>query len=303
MPEGNTVWLTARALRTTLAGRDLTHADLRMAEFATTDLVGQRVVDVVPRGKHLLIRLEPAVLTLHTHLRMDGRWRTHPAGYRVQDPDDHVRVVLANTAGTAVGWRVHDVALVPTAAEHTLVGHLGPDLLGPDWDADEAIRRLRLDPDRAIGEALLDQRNLAGAGNVYKAEICFLRGISPWTPLGDVKDVAGVVDLAHRLLIANRERYDHVTTGDTRAGKRTWVYDRAGRPCRRCGTTIHVDSQGIEARGKATTEAITYALAPPARPSPAPPATRISYWCPRCQPGPAPAAAPALLTPARRPRS
>ena len=267
MPEGNTVWLTARMLRATLAGQVLTHADLRMADLATTDLVGQRVVDVASRGKHLLIRLEPASLTLHTHLRMDGHWRTHPAGYRVHDPDDHVRVVLANTGGTAVGWRVHEVALVPTSAEHTLVGHLGPDLLGPDWDADEAIRRLRLDPNRAIGEALLDQRNLAGAGNVYKAEICFLRGISPWMPVGDVKDLAGVVDLAHRLLIANRERYDHVTTGDTRAGRRTWVYDRAGRPCRRCGATIQVDSQGEVATQEG----------------------RLSYWCPRCQPGPVPA--------------
>jgi endonuclease-8 len=269
MPEGNTVWLTARSLRTTLAGHSLTHAELRVADLATTDLVGQRVLDVVPRGKHLLIRLDTA-LTLHTHLRMDGRWRTHPPGHRVHDPDDHVRVVLGNEAGTAVGWRVHDIALVPTAAEDTLVGHLGPDLLGPDWDADEAIRRLRLDPGRAIGEALLDQRSLAGAGNVYKAEICYLRGISPWTPVGEVKDLAGVVDLAHRLLVANRERYDHVTTGDSRAGKRTWVYDRAGRPCRRCGATIQVESQGVDAHGKAAPDA------------------RISYWCPRCQPGPAP---------------
>ncbi len=274
MPEGNTVWLAARNLRTTLAGQVLTHAELRLAEFATTDLVGQRVVDVVARGKHLLMRLEPAALTLHTHLRMDGRWRTYPPDYLLHDPDDHVRVVLANARGTAVGWRVHDVALVPTSAEATLVGHLGPDLLGPDWDADEALRRLRLAPDRAIGEALLDQRNLAGAGNVYKAEICFLRGISPWTPVSDVKDLDGVVDLAHRLLIANRERYDHVTTGDPRAGKRTWVYDRAGRPCRRCGATVRVESQGVDAQGRATTEA------------------RISYWCPRCQPGPVPVSVP-----------
>jgi endonuclease-8 len=271
MPEGNTVWLTARTLRATLAGEVLTHADLRLADLAATELVGQRVVDVVPRGKHLLIRLEPADLTLHTHLRMDGRWRTYPADYHVHDPDDHVRVVLANTGGTAVGWRVHDVALVPTAAEDTLVGHLGPDLLGPDWDAAEAVRRLRLDLNRAVGEALLDQRNLAGAGNVYKAEICFLRGISPWMPVGDVKDLAGVVDLAHRLLLANRERYDHVTTGDARAGKRTWVYDRAGRPCRRCGTTIRVEPQGVDSNGKTATEA------------------RLSYWCPCCQPGPGPA--------------
>ena len=272
MPEGNTVWLTARRLRTALASRILTDAELRLAELATTDLAGQRVLDVVPRGKHLLIRLD-SELTLHSHLRMDGRWRVYPAGYRVHDPDDHVRVILQNAAGTAVGWRIHDVALVPTSAEDTLVGHLGPDLLGPDWDAAEAVRRLRLEPGRAIGEAILDQRNLAGAGNVYKAEICFLRGISPWTPVGEVSDVAGVVDLAHRLLVANRERYDHVTTGDPRAGKRTWVYDRAGRPCRRCGTTVRVESQGEAANQEG----------------------RLSYWCPQCQPGPVPDRAAAVL--------
>ncbi len=274
MPEGNTVWLTARTLRTALAGRTLTEAELRIAELATTDLVGQQVLDVVPRGKHLLMRLD-SELTLHTHLRMDGRWRVHPTAYRVHDPDDHVRVILRNSAGTAVGWRVHDVALVPTSAEHSLVGHLGPDLLGPDWDADEAARRLGLDPTRAIGDAILDQRNLAGAGNVYKAEICFLRGISPWTPVGDVQDLDGFVNLAHRLLVANRERYDHVTTGDARAGKRTWVYDRAGRPCRRCGATVRVESQGEAATREG----------------------RLSYWCPRCQPGPVPARVAAAQQP------
>lgn len=274
MPEGNTVWLTARTLRTALAGRTLTEAELRIAELATTDLVGQQVLDVVPRGKHLLMRLD-SELTLHTHLRMDGRWRVHPTAYRVHDPDDHVRVILRNSAGTAVGWRVHDVALVPTSAEHSLVGHLGPDLLGPDWDADEAARRLGLDPTRAIGDAILDQRILAGAGNVYKAEICFLRGISPWTPVGDVQDLDGFVNLAHRLLVANRERYDHVTTGDARAGKRTWVYDRAGRPCRRCGATVRVESQGEAATREG----------------------RLSYWCPRCQPGPVPARVAAAQQP------
>jgi formamidopyrimidine-DNA glycosylase len=281
VPEGNTVWLAARALRAALADRPLTIAELRIADLATTDLTGQRVVDVVPRGKHILIRLDSG-LTLHSHLRMDGKWRIHPAGQRITDPNDHIRVVLGNDVRTAVGDRIHDVALIPTSAEDTLVGHLGPDLLGPDWDADESVRRLRLEPGRAVGEALLDQRNLAGAGNVYKTEICFLRGISPWTPVGDVKDLAGLVDLAHRLLVTNRERYHHVTTGDSRVGKRTWVYDRAGRPCRRCGAPIQVDSQGVDSQGKATADA------------------RISYWCPRCQPGPAPAPAPVASGQPRR---
>ena len=201
----------------------------------------------------LLIRLEPASLTLHTHLRMDGRWRIHPAGYRVHDPDDHVRVVLANTAGTAVGWRVHDVALVPTSAEDTLVGHLGPDLLGPDWDAAEASRRLSLDPSRAIGEALLDQRNLAGVGNVFKAEICFLRGISPWTPVGEVNDLAGLVDLAHRLLRcqsrAVRPRHDRRSArGQTHLGL---------RPCRPTVSSLRRYDSGRLTRRRLARRSVT----------------------------------------------
>jgi endonuclease-8 len=266
VPEGNTVWLAARTLRAALAGRPLTVAELRVADLATTDLVGQRVADVVPRGKHILIRLD-AGLTLHSHLRMDGKWHIFSADQPVRDPHDHIRVVLGNTVRTAVGDRIHDVALVPTSAEDTLVGHLGPDLLGPDWNADEVVRRLLLDRNRTIAEALLDQRNLAGAGNVFKCETCFLRGISPWTPVDDVRDLAGLVDLTHRLLLTNRERYEHVTTGDPRPGQRTWVYDRAGRPCRRCSASIQSAWQGEPGR--------------------------LSYWCPRCQPGPSPEASAA----------
>jgi endonuclease-8 len=264
MPEGNTVWLAARTLRNALAGQVLVTAELRIADLATVDLVGRRILDVLPRGKHLLIRVEGG-LTLHNHLRMDGAWRVYTAGRPVSDARDDVRVVLGTPTKTAVGYRLHDLALLPTVEEVAVVGHLGPDLLGSDWDAGEAVRRLTSDPTRPIAEALLDQRNLAGAGNVFKNEICFLRGISPWTPVGAVADVAGAVDLAHRLLAANRERYDHVTTGDARPGNRTWVFDRAGRPCRRCGATIQVAWQGD------------------------PLYQRISYWCERCQPGPAPA--------------
>jgi endonuclease VIII len=256
VPEGNTVWLTARTLRQALAGRGLTQAQLRIGELSTVDLVGQQVTSVVARGKHILVRLDSGT-TLHNHLRMDGSWRIHPAGFVASFARDDVRVVLGNDERTAVGYRIHDIELLPTAAEATIVGHLGPDLLGPDWDATVAGTRLAANPERPVGEALLDQRNLAGIGNIFKCEICFLRGISPLTPMNAV-DVAGLVTLARRLLVANRERYDQVTTGDTRAGHRTWVYDRAGRPCRRCGTPISTAWQGE----------------PP----------RVTYWCPRCQP-------------------
>jgi endonuclease-8 len=270
MPEGNTVWLTARSLRQALAGGTLTRTDLRVPAYATTDLTGHRVLDVQPRGKHILMRLDDG-LTLHTHLRMDGAWRVYPSGRRVGDSRDDVRVILETEKTVAVGHRVHDIALVRTADEDSLVGHLGPDLLGPDWDAAEAVRRIAADPMRAVGEAVLDQRNLAGAGNVYKTESCFLRGVSPWTPVGDITDLEGFVGLLHRLLAANRDRHNHVTTGDPRPGYRTWVYDRVGRPCRRCGTTIRSAWQGGEQGDPAY--------------------QRISYWCPRCQPGPAPPAA------------
>jgi endonuclease VIII len=263
MPEGNTVWLTARVLRAALAGEVLARAELRVPAHATVDLSKRRVVDVIPRAKHLLVRLE-GDLTLHTHLRMDGAWRVYPASRPVPEARDDVRVVLGTAERTAVGYRVHDIAVVPTADEDSLVGHLGPDLLGPDWDAAEAVRRLATEPRRAIGEAVLDQRNLAGAGNVYKAEVCFLAGVSPWTAVGDVPDLDKFVDLLHRVLSANRERYSHVTTGDPRPGRQLWVFERSRRPCRRCGTAIRSGWQGE------------------------PPYQRLSYWCPNCQPGPAP---------------
>ncbi len=154
-------------------------------------------------------------------------------------PRDHrVRLVLGNDAWLAAGYLLAMVELLPTSQEDRLVGHLGPDLLGPDWDAAEAVRRLRLDPARPIGEALLDQRNLAGVGNIFATEMLFLRGLSPWRPVGEVSDLRALVELGQRLLDANKERAGIITTGVNRHGEETWVYGRAGRPCRRCGTLI-----------------------------------------------------------------
>jgi endonuclease-8 len=260
MPEGDTVWLVARRMHTALAGRPLTRFELRVPRHATADLTGRRVEQVLARGKHMLTRIDGGV-TLHTHLRMDGAWRLHRPGARwAGGPAHQVRAVLANAGWEAVGYRLHDVALVDTGREPDLVGHLGPDLLGPDWDAGEAVRRLAGQPGRPIGEALLDQRNLAGIGNLYKAETLFLRGIDPWTPVAAVADLAAVVELAHRLLAANRDHPEQSTTGSLRRGEQHWVYQRAGQPCRRCGTPVAVRAQGE------------------------PPRDRVSFWCPRCQP-------------------
>jgi endonuclease VIII len=257
MPEGDVVWLAARRLHEALAGRVLTRSDVRVPRYATTDLAGRAVTGSAARGKHLLIRVEGGI-TVHTHLRMDGSWRIRPAGDRIT-PSHRIRLVLANDIWQAVGYQLGIVEVLPTAREASVVGHLGPDLLGPDWDPAEAVRRLRATPARAVGEALLDQRNLAGIGNLYKAEVLFLRGVDPWRPAGDVTGLDGLVSLAQRLMDANKERSGQVTTGVWRRGEQTWVYGRAGRPCRRCGTPIRAADQGSD-----TTE-------------------RITFWCPRCQ--------------------
>ncbi|MFJ5721523.1 DNA-formamidopyrimidine glycosylase family protein [Streptomyces sp. NPDC093149] len=264
MPEGDTVLQTAGRLRTALAGRILTRSDLRVPRFATADLTGRAVLDVASRGKHLLTRLEGG-LTLHSHLRMDGAWRVYAPGERWRGgPAHQIRAVLANTEHTAVGYRLPVLELLRTRDEDQAVRHLGPDLLGPDWNPDTALRNLLSDPARPLGEALLDQRNLAGIGNVYTAELCFLARVTPWLPAGDLAapTAAGLVTTAKRLLEANRDRPMRTTTGAVLRGhgphERLWVYGRTGRPCLRCGTPIRTADQD----------------------------SRPAYWCPRCQSGP-----------------
>ena len=185
MPEGDTVHRTARRLHRALSGQPLTRSDFRVPQLATTDLAGATVTETVARGKHLLTRVSwEQPLTLHTHLKMEGAWRTYAAGERWRRPAHQARVVLTTPQTQAVGFSLGIVELLPTDEEHTVVGHLGPDLLGPDWDEDEALRRLREDPDRPLVEALLDQTRMAGIGNMYAAELCFLTGARPTTPWG-----------------------------------------------------------------------------------------------------------------------
>jgi endonuclease-8 len=201
VPEGDVVWYTARQLHEALAGRVLTRSDFRVPRYATASLAGQVVTEAVAHGKHLLIRTSGG-LTVHTHLKMDGFWRVRPAGTPLGDAHK-VRLILANDKWQAAGYLLGITELLPASAEHRVTGHLGPDLLGPDWDPDEAARRILAQPGRPIGEALL-----------------------------------ALVTLAHRLLDANKARIGHVTTGMTGRGMETWVYGRRGAPCRRCGTPI-----------------------------------------------------------------
>lgn len=264
MPEGDTVWRAARDLNAALAGSELTRTDFRVPRFATTDLSGRVVEEAVSRGKHLLIRVAPAPAeaegwTIHSHLKMEGLWHVYARGERWRRPAFTARVVLETAAHQAVGFELGILRVLRRSEEADAVGHLGPDLLGPDWDAAEAVRRLRAAPERPIGLALLDQRNLAGLGNVYRCELCFLMGVHPLTPTGMVADLPRLVELAKRLLEANKSRSRRVTTGIP--ADPLWVYNRDRRGCLRCGAEVVHDRVG-------DTELDL----------------RDLYFCPHCQP-------------------
>jgi endonuclease-8 len=259
VPEGDNIHALAARLHAALAGQTLRRADFRVPALATADLSGHAVSGAAARGKHLLVRTDRG-MTIHSHLELDGAWELFRPGERWRGPAFEIRVVLETDPWTAVGYRIPVLEVLPTHREAERLAHLGPDVLGPDWDPKEALRRLEADPVREVGVALIDQRVMAGPGNVYKCEALFLRGIHPGTPVGGVDDLAALVGMVKRLMEANRHRPARVTTGDTHPGRRLWVYGRAGRPCLRCGTPVRTVRQG------------------------SPPAERVTYLCPSCQP-------------------
>ncbi|POH68779.1 DNA glycosylase [Cryobacterium zongtaii] len=283
MPEGDTVYRSARSLDDALHGATLTRCDIRVPAFATVDLTGQTVHEVISRGKHLVAHVGET--SIHSHLKMEGTWHLYRHGTKWQRPAFQARIVLETADWVAVGFELGTLELFPTPEDEQHLGYLGPDLLGPNWDAAEAVRRLRVAGDSAAGDstagdstagdstaedsaagdrpvavALGDQRNLAGLGNVYVNELCFLRGLLPTRPIAEVTDVDGLVALAHRLITANRDRSERTTTGNLRRGARTFVYGRERQPCRRCGTSIRSGRLGRSELEQ-----------------------RVTYWCPRCQ--------------------
>jgi endonuclease-8 len=265
MPEGDAVFLTGKKLGKALAGKTLIRGEFRHPALATVDLSGRDVLDVHTVGKHLFTRFS-GDLSLHSHLKMDGAWRIYPAGAPWRFPAHHARAVLAAEAVQAIGFRLHDLKLLPTGEEPALVSHLGPDLLDPQWTdehAERAIAALAADPARELGLALLDQRVMAGIGNLYKVEMCFLLNVSPWTPVSEV-DPAEVVELGRKLLRANAWRHEQCTTGDLGRGRRNWVYERSRQGCFRCGGRVLVRHQGHDVQRRPT------------------------WFCPNCQPGPVP---------------
>lgn len=280
MPEGDAVWRTARHLHEALAGKVLLGSDLRVPALATKDLAGRVTVEVVPRGKHLLHRLEGG-LTLHSHLRMDGSWRlrTPPAGtaYGLDDAPPGpatrrhtVRALLWSDHHLAIGDNLGMLDLVATVDEDRLVGHLGPDLLDRTFDRTQALTNLLAQPEREVAQALLDQRNLAGIGTIYASEPLFEHWVSPWTPVGAVSpEVLGAVVDTARLWMVRSCRSGGPTPvrgpqstlpPDGWLPGRYRVFGRRGRPCRRCGTTIVEEPIGEAPR------------------------IRVISFCPRCQP-------------------
>lgn len=261
MPEGDTVYRSAHNLAEALDGQVLTTCDVRVPKYATVDLTGETIDSVVPRGKHLLMRVGEALI--HSHLKMEGSWHLYPLGGsrpKWHRPAFQARIVLETDQWQAVGFELGLLEIVPLSAEEDVVGYLGPDLLGPDWDPEEALRRLSDDPHRPIGLALLDQRIMAGLGNVYRAELCFLRGVLPTRPVGESGDLVRMIALAKKLITVNRERIERTTTGNLRPGQQLWVYGRDRRPCRRCGTPIRQGELGDSELQ-----------------------LRVTYWCPHCQ--------------------
>ncbi len=261
MPEGDTIFKTAAALRPLLVGKTITKASARQPGPQIQRVIGSEVTAIEPLGKHMVIKFSNG-LALHTHLRMNGTWHRYAPGERWRKPAWQARVVLEVPEHVVVCFNAPVAELMQdrAVALHPAMQQLGPDLLDTDFDAQEAFRRLRARGPMEIANALLDQQALAGIGNVFKSEILFLEGINPWTPVSALSDaqLKSILTTAERLLKHNiREGAPaRITTRDT--GSPLWVYSRTSRPCLRCRTPIASRRQG--------------------------PLNRTTYWCPTCQP-------------------
>lgn len=261
MPEADSVWRAAHRLNSVLSGTALLQAELRWPKIAGADLRGWRTVEVVPRGKHLLHRFDSGI-TLHSHLRMDGRWDVN-AGQGRRPPDrSDVRTWLVTEVATVTGRRLGMLGLVPTRREGTVVGHLGPDILAEQWNRAAVSATLRNDS-RAIGAALLDQRVIAGLGTMWISELLHQLRLHPWRPASELGEAERdeLLGLARRWLWRAKDSDVPSSTGSQQRGSSTRVHGRSGRPCPRCGDTVRVAMIGE------------------------PPQDRTMFYCPSCQGG------------------
>jgi len=275
MPEGDTIFRSARTLHRALAGKTITRFETAYAQLSVVDdqsaIVGRRVEQVESRGKHLLMWLS-GDLVLRTHMRMSGSWHIYRPGERWQLASSHMRILIATADFVAVAFDVPDAEFLSPAAlkRSRAIAALGPDLLDDAFDVEAAVARLRAQATREIGVALLDQRVMAGIGNIFKSEILFVSGVHPFAHVERLDDetLRNIVTTARRLLQANVTPTSGAgittfggmrrTTGDVDPAARVWVSQRRGLPCRRCGAPIERRLQGEDARA--------------------------TYWCPACQP-------------------
>lgn len=266
MPEGDTIFRSAAVLKRALAGRVITRFGTALVQLASARMVGRRIDDVAAAGKHLLMTFD-GDLVLRTHMRMSGSWHLYRPGERWQRAPSMARITIGTDAFDAVAFGVHDAEFVrPRDLARTVTGHLGPDLLDERFDVRDAVKRMRARADEPLATALLDQRIVAGIGNVFKSEVLFLAGLHPDTSVRSLTDEAlgAVLDLARKVLAANVAeggaagvRTERRTTGRVAPDESLFVYGRTGRRCRHCGTPIEWRRERVSARS--------------------------TYWCPACQ--------------------
>ena len=288
MPEGDTIFRAARTLHRALAGQEVVRFESVFPALTRvhedTPVTGRLVEEVRSAGKHVLMQFAPlrqaegapstprgGELVLRTHMRMNGSWHIYRPGERWQRSRRDMRVVVATARFEAVGFNI-PVAEFLTSREMARQPDLrlmGPDLLGHTFDEDEAIRRVRARGTMQIADALLNQRVVAGVGNVYKSEVLFLTGVNPFTVVGGLSDetLRAILSTARIHLRANvidptaaivTYRGYRRTTRRADPAERLYVYGRARKPCRKCGSAVEVKAQGRDAR--------------------------LTYWCPVCQP-------------------
>ena len=272
MPEGDTIYRAARALDAALAGRTVSRFESVFPHLTRVDvdapLRGRVVERVTSRGKHLLMSFS-GDLVLRTHMRMNGTWHIYRPGERWRRPRHEMRIVIGTDAFEAVAFTVPVAEFIAASALERELAAVGPDPLAADFDPSNAVARLRARGEMAVADALLDQSAIAGIGNIYKSEILFAGGVNPFVRVADLPDAAleRLVAVAVRLMRANVGEGTSAaivtytgfrrTTGGTDPSARLWVYGRAGKPCRRCGTLVSRAKQGIHARS--------------------------TYWCEKCQ--------------------
>lgn len=269
MPEGDTIYRAAKTLHSALAGLKVTKFETALAPLARVDdqepIEGRVIERVVSAGKHLIIDFSGG-LHLRTHMRMNGSWHIYRHGERWKRPRRRMRIIIATEPWVAVGFDIPVAEFLddPGLVRQRDLRKIGPDLLDESFDAVEAFRRIRERADSEIANVILNQRVIAGIGNVFKSETLFLCGAHPFAKVQDLSDetIEKLVETNRRLLRYNVEenRAGRETTGSMDRQQKLWVYSRGGEPCRRCTTPIEYAKQGLDARG--------------------------TYWCPRCQPRP-----------------